>query len=179
MKGLTVFAVLSTVLFTPVLAGALQPGQDRPDKESVGRVYDIDYIGGDAGWTQILIQPAAGPNLVVTTKSELLQLLLEVALLTRANIHITYTDANSAELRSASLRPTNACGDEGCVEEVSCRVSAMSCVARIKGQGAEIRTDNPRAFGILLTAIKYKKAVENLGVEATGSIRRIKINVPN
>ncbi len=172
-------ALLVTTLLASAFGVRTAAGQAPADQNFAGRVYDIDYLGNQ-GWTQVLIQPAGGDsNLVVTTKSELLQQILEVALLNATEVRVTFRAGDQAELQTAVLRPTTACSEKGCVEEARCSAPEGTCSARVIGQSTEVRTNSLRALGVLLTAISKKKAVEYLDVDNQGFIKRVKINVPS
>jgi hypothetical protein len=162
---------LALALLTPMLSSSEAP----PDQNFVGTVYDLDYLGNQ-GWTQALLKTATGQtDLVATTKSEILQAVLEAGILNATSVSVTYRAGEPAELHSATLRLIPACREKGCIEEVRC--TSEECFAKLTGY-SEIRTTNPRALGILLTAVKKKKAVEYLDVNQRGEIVRVKINVP-
>lgn len=152
----------------------------RAEENFAGRVYDIDYLGGE-GWTQVLVRDARDSSgLVATTSIEYLQHLLEAALITGEEVSVTYWRGQTAEIRSAGLRasPASGCTQKGCVDAVSCSAVTGRCSAKILGESGEVHTDSIRAVSILLTAIVKKKPVEYLSVDTGGSITRVKINLP-
>jgi hypothetical protein len=164
-----------TFLALALLTSMLSSSQAPPDQNFVGTVYDLDYLGNQ-GWTQALLKTATGQtDLAATTKSEILQAVLEAGILNATSVSVTYRAGEPAELHSATLRPTPACREKGCVEEVRC--ASEGCFAKVTGY-SEVRTTNPRALGILLTAVQKKKAVEYLDVNQQGEIVRVKINIP-
>jgi hypothetical protein len=164
-----------TFLALALLTSMLSSSAASPDQNFVGTVYDLDYLGNQ-GWTQALLKTARGQtDLVATTKSEILQDVLEAGILNAAPVSVTYRPGEPAELHSASLRPNPACREKGCVEELRC--TSEKCFAKLTGY-SEVRTTNLRALGILLTAIQKKKAVEYLDVNQQGEIVRVKINIP-
>lgn len=160
------------------LGSGLTLGQHPADQNFAGRVYDLDYLGRQ-GWTQVLIESTGSHSeLVATTQNELIQQILETALLNGTEVRVTYRAGNPTELRTAILRSNTACSNRGCVEEVVCDVAEDTCLAKIIGQSTKVRTKSIRALGILLSAVTKKQAVGELDVDDTGSIMRVKINVP-
>jgi hypothetical protein len=68
-----------------------------------------------------------------------------------------------------------------CVVQVSCEAVGDKCTAALdnrNGKRTNARIDNPRALGVLLTAVSRKKPVEYLSLDGQGTITRVKINVP-
>lgn len=172
-------ALLVATLLASAFGAGLPQAPAPTDQNFVGRVYQLDYLAGQ-GWTQVLVRPAIGDPLIAKTQNEPLQQILETAILNETEARVTYragSHGEPAELRTAVLRPTTPCTENWCVEEVRCSAAEATCFARIKGQSPDVKTESPRALGILLTAISNKKAVEDLEVKQ-GLIVRVKISVP-
>ena len=167
---------LSLVVFA-VLAVDGAPTKQRAAKPVIGKVYDLDYLGGQ-GWTQVLVQPSgSSTNLVLTTKNNLVQFVLQSAVLNSLAVSITHEANDPKRIISVVLAATQACGDNGCVEKVTCSEPDGTCTASVKDHGPA-RTRNVRALGILLTALSKKTKTEYLSLDKDGFITRVKINLP-
>lgn len=185
MKSVTLgLALLVGTLLASAL-GAGPPGkQALTDQNFVGRVRQLDYLARQ-GWTQVLFQPDLSPKPSASTKSELLQQILETALLNSAEVHGTYRAGKAGDpvdLQTVILRVTSPCSEKWCVEELSCSAEKEACSARINSESTEVTTNNARAVGVLLTAITKQKAVDYLELEKQSDkqslIVRVQIGVP-
>jgi hypothetical protein len=156
--------------------GVLQ-AQAPTDENLTGRVYDVDYGGGPHTSTQVLIRAGDNSTAGFITKSELLQRILETAFLSATDVTIAYRQTSPKELVKVALRLTAPCSEKGCVDEIRCNATEKTCFAKIVGRSSDVRTADPRALGVLLTAIGKKKAADYLDIDKQGYILRVKINL--
>lgn len=165
-----VAAVAFSILWSRVSIAA--PPQATPPV--TGLVYDVDFQSAQ-GWTQIAVRGVTG--MAPVTKSAILQRVFESAL--DSHQQVTYhVDANTPPvIQYVLLRTTQACKENGCVESVSCRLPG-ECSATIRGESKEVRTSEPQAMGVLLTALVDARPVQELTVSKDGTVLRVKVNIP-
>ncbi len=147
------------------------------EKHFAGWIYDLDYLA-EQGYTQVLIRATEDSlNLTTRTTSDRFQRILEAALVSETEVQGTYSSGEPGRLLTIVLRTQTSCSEQGCVQEIRCSTIDDTCFATIKGR-SDVKTNNSRAFGILLAALNKKRPVEYLTVGKDGFIIRVKINVP-
>lgn len=131
---------------------------------TVGIVRDLDFSSKE---TQVLIE---SDRYVVT--DERVQRVLEFSMVTQSSVRVT---AMGEQIESVAVLPTllPACSGARCVRELTC---APECTAVIENYG-EVTTSDPRALGILLTALEKGVPVDNLAVDAEHRITQVKVNI--
>ncbi|HEX2061682.1 MAG TPA: hypothetical protein VHK90_13160, partial [Thermoanaerobaculia bacterium] len=103
---------------------------------------------------------------------ERLQRVLEAAFVAEREVRVEVLDKQIQSVTIAQS-PTTGCTDDGCVTELTC---SPSCIATIAGRAKPVKSDDPRAIGVLLTAISDDRPVQQLDVDENDVIQRVKVN---
>ena len=171
-----VIPVFTAMFYVSAMGGpAVQT--NRPAREFIGTAYDIDY---SRERTQVLVRPAGDQpvNLVGFVTSDMLQDVLESSLIASRQVSVThYGDELIAHqiIRVVLLATPMTCSDNGCVTELDC--SALECTATIVGQSRRLNLSDRRVLGVILTAVNSGRHVEELIVDQSGNLTRVKVNV--
>jgi hypothetical protein len=144
-----------------------------------GTPYDIDFLGRQ-GWTQVLFEPTGGGEVITKTSSPLIEEVLLAAVAMSKAVRATYRPGAGGEpneLQSVELQAPDGCGNLDCVEKLRCDSGKATCFASLRGRTDEIATDQMRALGILLLAMRQRKGLEGVEVDKHSFVR-VKVNYP-
>jgi hypothetical protein len=156
------------VLSTGAVASRFKPTTMR------ARARQLDYL--PQGWTQVLFKADPPPALI--TRKANLQAVLEASISLATDVTVTYVVGNPPTVLNEVDLSVVAPPVANQVKGIRCRETNGTCAISLAGRSDSAFTNDPRAVGVVLAAMRAKRPVEDLMLDSHNQIQRVKLSIP-